>query len=332
MRAAALILSLIFTAAGCGISDGAGGESDARGVVNSSDAFYTGITKLWDTGDVYLTNDATDSINLSAPGVEVFSYRNDGEIPADVGFAYLYEGGLYKPLRGGVVCDGENVAFDVSVNWRGFNGYSYEGRNFDGGAAYALYTVKVERNTENYMQLEKVYIGADFTVDVSKTRIIADGFGYAANPYGAIRVWSLSDGFDAGQERHLYIIGEDEEVDIKAYEDADLTRGSDAVNVITERSEATVRKYFLSYSAPYSINKSLEEANAANWQTSITLPVYEDGLYGAYANALDAMLDIHYFIPRNALFSMAETRYLNAMIFNINIPAGSTRTILINPP
>jgi hypothetical protein len=195
-----------------------------------------------------------------------------------------------------------------------------------------LYTVKVTRGPTAGGRYEKAYIGGDFTIDVSKTKILADGFGYAANQYGAVRIWSLSDGFDTGLERHLYIIGEDAEIRLKAYEDADLSRESEAVKIYADRSEAVAREYFLAFSAPFAINKTYADDYSAGLNAITGAPDYENGMYRAYAKALDGLLDVHYFIPRSLLYAGAETGSANAMIFAVEFPAGATRTIRVDPP
>ena len=184
--------------------------------------------------------------------------------------------------------------------------YSFE--NFDAGAKYALYTIRADRTQSEhnrqgefnrqseFIRPEKCYVGVDFVVDVSKTQIIADGFGYAANPYGAVRVSSLSDGFDIGLERHLYVLGDDIYPEFKAYEDAELTVETDVVNVEVERRELTAREYLLEFSAPYALHARETQINA----------YYEEDLFLNYANALDELLKIHYFIPRGELYAKAE--------------------------
>ena len=229
--------------------------------------------------------------------------------------------------------------------------------HFNESAAYTLYTIRVNRSREFPEPAQKAYIGADFIVDVSKTRIVADGFGYAANAYGAVRVWSLSDGFDTGLERHLFIIGDDIELNINAYEDEELTRETDTVSVELERRPLGAREYLLMFSGPLAIyrgdnNKYGEPAEnaegknpasaVANQQAyteakyltyaEATRQAYAQSLYQAYAKALDELLEIHYFIPRGELYAKAETRRLNAIIFETDIPAGARRTLNITFP
>ena len=308
-------------------------------------------------------------------GNAVYTYRNDGAETLTAGFAFPYSGGLYRPDGIGVSCDGEDVAFDVVLDWEGsaldwegsaldWGGSSldWEGSSldwggaghyagarghsvewFDGDAKYALYVVVATRGTQKSERVDRVYIGADFTVDVSKTRIVADGFGYAANPYGAVRIWSLSDGFDTGIERRLFIIGDDIDINIKAFEDADLTTETRAVHIEVERRDITVREYLLAYSAPYAmslpdgydpdVNEGAGSPSAPDLPRSARpTDVYGESLYRVYARALDELLAVHYFIPRGALFANAETRRNNAVLFEIEFPAGATRTIDIKFP
>jgi len=178
--------------------------------------------------------------------------------------------------------------------------------NFDEDAEYALYAVTVERGagSDAGRLTAKAYIMADFTVDVSRTRIVADGFGYAANPYGAVRIWSLSDGFDAGAERRLFVIGDDIQLDIKAYEDDGFTVESGCVSVTAERRLMRARDYLLAYSGPLAL---AEKRNRAGPDGAERRQAFEDALYQAYARALDELLEIHYFLPRGDLYAKAES-------------------------
>ena len=212
--------------------------------------------------------------------------------------------------------------------------YEYSFENFDADAEYTLYTIRVEREHGDYAHMEKVYVGADFVVDVSKTQIVADGFGYAANQYGAVRVSSLSDGFDIGIERHLYILGDDIKPEFKAYKDPDLIDETDAVTVDAVRRGLTPREYLLEFSALYALHMrdiytytrkyisngiDAEHIGAADGDQresggdmgpdgrEALFDSYVEDLYRSYGDALDELLKIHYFIPRGELYAKAET-------------------------
>ena len=184
---------------------------------------------------------------------------------------------------------------------------------FDESAEYALYTIRVERSDvdvgardggtgQSGSIIAKAYIGADFTVNASKTRIVADGFGYAANAYGAVRVWSLSDGFDAGLDRHLYLIGQDIDLSFSVYEDADLTKQVDFPAVSVERSSIAPREYLLSFSGPYALALNGHTAGAP-----AGINEYADFLYTEYMEALRGLLRVHYFFPRGYIYAEAES-------------------------
>jgi len=302
-----------------------------------------------------------------------YAVANEGGGPIGAAFAFPYTGGLYWPENVSVTIDGEEYPFDVSVDWQpdGFENIRLDGggrngvRNFDEGAGYALYSIKVYRDPAKINLTDKIYIGADFTVDSSKTHIVADGFGYAANAYGAVRVFSLSDGFDAGLERRLYAVGEDISLEMKAYEDDKLTRETGALDIRVERRVIKARDYLLEYSAPYAFaglngaaancnNEAAEamqapspdsdtshaetvgagciyaDSDTSHAETVGAGRIYMDSLYRVYAIALDELMDVHYFIPRGSIYAGAETSRQNAIVFMAAIPAKTERIIKIS--
>lgn len=175
--------------------------------------------------------------------------------------------------------------------------------NIDMDAAYPLYTIRTVRSGDVATQRRKAYIGAEFIADASRTKIVADGFGYAANAYGAVKLFSLSDGFDSGLDRHLYVIGDDIDLGVSAYDDADLSYATDALSVETERTEITPREYLLMFSGPY----RLAEKNACNIPADIGgLAAYADFLSKGYADTLVKLSADNYFIPRVRIYNETE--------------------------
>ena len=283
---------------------------------------------------------------------------NDSSITAQ--FAFPYTGGLYWPEQCRIICDGADVEFGVSLGWggderseAGDGGGDMEASNHvNESTRCTLYTVKATRGVEQADRVAHAYIGADFIVDVSRTRIIADGFGYAANPYGAVRIWSLSDGFDTGMERHLLIVGNDIDLNIKAFEDPGLTLGTSIIDVEIERQPLTIKNYLLMFSAPMALSKysgrqtgGVPEKPPVISETS-AIPTellesmagdgyaaeYVDSLTHQYTDALNELMEIHYFIPRGTIYEKAESRRTNALLFEITFLPNTTRTVEITLP
>ena len=352
-----LMLLVLQGAAGCS-RDGREPDYNRTGFsldiesANNGAPATTGLIALGDDNDFYIGYENIAYDNELQTGTATYIVYNPGDAPVSAKLAFPYSSGLYWPSNRKITCDGSDVRFDLSFDWTDSHSGDYKVERFDEGAEYILYTIKVNRDSENASRDAEFYIGADFTLDVSKTRIVADGFGYAANAYGAVRIWSLSDGFDIGLERHLFIIGEDIKLDLKAYEDDGLTRESNRIDIGLERRLINVRDYSLTFSGPlavYNRNTALyktmpeltadptakdERASVLSCSNERTQQrdAYTQALYRAYAKALDGLLEIHYFIPRGDLYAKAEVRRTNAMLFDIDIPAGDSRTITITFP
>ncbi|MDR3121683.1 MAG: hypothetical protein LBU58_10200, partial [Clostridiales bacterium] len=188
---------------------------------------------------------------------------------------------------------------------------------FDESETYSLYTVRADRSAAAGDQ--PLYVGADFIVDVSKTRIAADGFGYAANAYGAVRLVSLCDGFDRGVARHIYLVGQDVEIQFKGYEDADLSRETGLVAVEVEKRAVSARDYLLMFSDA--------RALAAKSVGGTPPDYYDESLYRVYAEALDGLLAVHYFFSRSEIYARAEQPRLRSLVETIRVPAGASRIV-----
>ncbi|MCL2058047.1 MAG: hypothetical protein FWH01_03170 [Oscillospiraceae bacterium] len=288
-----------------------------------------GLEALGDSAGIEITRNDIYFDYERYMGSAGYTLFNGAGEPLSAALAFPYTGGLYPPDRFHVTFDGAAIPFNAAFGRLGgeIAVDDYMPLRFDDQAEYTLYTINVARGQGSLSLAEHVYIGADFTVDSSRSRIVADGFGYAANPYGAVRIWSLSDGFDTGMGRHLYIIGDDIDFDVGAYEDAELTVRSDAVEIIITRQELRTRDYLLMFSAPMALSGKTgspgDRDDDRDDDREELAHVYADALYNAYAEALDSLLEIHYFIPRIELYALAEERRNSAIIFDVILPAGT---------
>jgi len=264
----------------------------------------------------------------NSEGKARYTLYNDNGASGHAKIEFLFFGGPYDGNRCAVTSDDGDLQYNI-VYGRNEEKRGEKSVLINENAEYPLYIINVNRNFANRNDIKKVYICADFIVDMSRTRIVADGFGYAANRYGAVRVWSRSDGFDQGFDRRIYVVGDDVPLDFKAYEDDGFTAQTDLIDITVTKRPISVRDYLLEFSGPSRLSSAtlLEQRGEP-----MNDPRFKDSLYSLYVSEMERLFDIHYFLPRNYIYENAEKSRICAIQFYVDVPAASSRSFEVMFP